>query len=208
MALQVDGYVVVKSNNRRECNFYINYLRTQAVVVSPIYSSYLDNNKSINDSIKYTIKDRNLANKIIREMFINLNESLIDEDKFGWIKYNERACQWLWLKLKIMPTTEIEHTYSPYREHSQFAYDNFIQAEIAINIKDKYKKIITFFDNWPANIETKEIKLNQYSCLWSMAYKNLLSIDWLDENDIGPMQMGMAVFEQTRFKHQLYNTIK
>ncbi|WP_411748980.1 hypothetical protein [Serratia marcescens] len=94
---------LLSTNDRDECNFFIDYLDRKNIIRKSRFRRF-DGPAGIcnylNTSLKEHFRDTpEKINEVISDMLYSLREKAPSEDEVAWIKKDKRACFWLWTEI-------------------------------------------------------------------------------------------------------------
>lgn len=181
MALTGTGYISTKSI--RECRFYLRFLSETRTPVPAI----TDNDpailcKAINKVLGF--KPSSNRERFVENMELACARQLIHISNFEWVKDNDRACYWLWLKVRTATEPELLADYENIDPRSNlFVYDELNLNISPSSIEERYNCIVSFFDSWRSDPSYKTLFLDNQRNQWGCILRLQRPFKWLDADN-------------------------
>lgn len=179
MTLKAPGYISTK--DIRKCHFYWNYFLTRNMELPAISIDHPDEVcKVLNDVLpQYGYEKVGF----VKSMESYCLKQLIPISNFEWLENNDRACYWMWAKLR----TIVWHQLKDISELSIIpdnanVYEYFNLSLTPNNTKERYDCIIKFFDFWTSDYNNKTTFLERKKSEWSTIFKLPKPFKWLDSH--------------------------
>ncbi len=181
-------------NNVREARIYINALEIKCFDEPLDIRNLLQYKQEINRTLinKFNPEKRNLFVDNIKKQCINL---LLPEDKFNWISKNDRACYYVWGKIRKTNITSIkEKPLNPLnmiltgsliskKDQDSISYEELKLNKHPTSTKERLELTIRFIDLIDLSIEIKNELLNKIKDEWAIIFNKKNNLKWLNEKD-------------------------
>lgn len=189
MAVTKPAYLLNKEiKTIREARIYIRQLNINNCL-EPLDIKHINYYK---EQINSTLKKM----ENIKALIHSIDERLLPDNAFDWIKDNDRACNYVWGRILNLNTDSINNTKPSKLEYliglpinksnnnTKTTYDELNLNKHPSNTNERFEIIINFFDFIDLPITNKQNLLNQIKESWKPILDNN-KLKWLDSKNEG-----------------------